>query len=88
METDYCAADVRPTEEEGESSDQDWESVTAEIDWVLSEEQTYRETVRGIRPYIGWSRISISTTHPPQVMTTLLLAKAALHWQHTCELIH
>ena len=42
--------------EEGElSKDQDL-NVT-EPDQALNEEQTYRETVRGIRLYMGWSNI-------------------------------
>ena len=58
METDPTQAlDVRPTKEEGELSEQDKDSVTAELEKVLSEEQTYGETVRGMRSYIGWSHI-------------------------------
>ena len=57
METDPTCADDRPTEEEGELSDQDKDSVTAEMDWVLSEEQTYQKTVRGIWSCMGWSHI-------------------------------
>ena len=39
--------------EEGELSD-DQELTTTELDQALSEEQTYRETMSGIRSYMGW----------------------------------
>ena len=38
-------------------SDQDQDVTVAEPDQSLSEEQTYRETMRGIWPYIGWTHI-------------------------------
>ena len=46
--------------EEGELSDQDLDvtDVTAaNPDQTLSEEQNYRETMRGIRSFMGWSHI-------------------------------
>ena len=43
--------------EEGELSEQD-QDVTATVpDQTLSEEKTYKETMRGIRCYMGWSHI-------------------------------
>ena len=41
--------------EEGELEDQD--CTTIEPDQPISEEQTYRETMSGIRSYMGWSNI-------------------------------
>ena len=41
--------------EEGELSDDP--ELTAEPDLIPSEEQTYRETMKGIREYMGWSDI-------------------------------
>ena len=32
-------------------------SVSADLDHVHSEEPTYQETVRGIRPCMGWNQI-------------------------------
>ena len=45
-------------EEEGELSDPDHNLTVTETDQALSEEQTYRETVRGIRFFMGWTHIS------------------------------
>ena len=42
--------------EEGELSDPDQDPST-DPDQILSEEQTYRETLRGIRSYMGWNQI-------------------------------
>ena len=42
--------------EEGELSDQDPDATT-HPDQTLSEDQTYRESLRGIRSYMGWSHI-------------------------------
>ena len=42
--------------EEGELSD-DQEATGADQDQPLSQEQTYRETMRGIRSFMGWSHI-------------------------------
>ena len=38
-------------------SDQDRDVTVTDPDQSLSEEQTYRETMRGIRSYMGWSHI-------------------------------
>ena len=42
--------------EEGELSDPD-QDPTTDPDQILSEEQNYRETLRGIRSYMGWTQI-------------------------------
>ena len=42
--------------EEGELSD-DQDVTIADPDQAISEEQTYRETMRGIWPYMGWTHI-------------------------------
>ena len=42
--------------EEGKLSDQDPDMAT-DPDQTLSEDQTYRETLRGIRSYMGWTHI-------------------------------
>ena len=42
--------------EEGELSE-DLDLTAIESDEIPSEEQTYRETMRGIRSYMGWSDI-------------------------------
>ena len=44
-------------DEEGELSDPDQDVITADTDQALSEEQTYRETVRDIRSFMGWTHI-------------------------------
>ena len=43
--------------EEGELSDQDPDATPTDPDQTLSEDQNYRETMRGIRSYMGWSHI-------------------------------
>ena len=42
--------------EEGELSDSDQDPAT-DPDQILSEEQTYRETLRGLRSYMSWNQI-------------------------------
>ena len=54
--------------EEGELSDQDPDVTVTDPDQTLSEEQTYRETMRGIQSYMGWS-------HIPDLDTTTLTAE-------------
>ena len=49
--------------EEGEISDQELETSVNDPDLTLSEEQSYRETMSGIRSFMGW-------THIPEVDTT------------------
>ena len=44
--------------EEGEFSDPDPDLTTADTDQAVSEEQTYLETVRGIRSFMSWTRIT------------------------------
>ena len=49
--------------EEGELSDQDPDATVTDPDQTLSEDQNYRETMRGIRSYMGWTDIpDIDTT--------------------------
>ena len=48
--------------EEGEPSDQDLDTATDPVQ-TLSEDQTYRETLWGIRSYMGW-------THIPDIEST------------------
>ena len=43
--------------EEGELSDQDPDAPATDPDQTLSEEQNYRETMRGIRSFMGWTHI-------------------------------
>ena len=43
--------------EEGELSDIEQDLSFTDADQALSEEQNYRETMRGIRSYMGWSHI-------------------------------
>ena len=57
-ESDF--SDGRPVDifvEEGELSNHDPDATVTDPDQTLSEEQNYRETMRGIRSYIGWSHI-------------------------------
>ena len=49
--------------EDGELSDQELEASAADPDLTLSEEQNYRETMSGIRSFMGW-------THIPEMDTT------------------
>ena len=58
MDTDF--SDCPPVDifvEEGELSDQDPDVTATDPDQTLSEEQNYRETMRGIRSFMGWSYI-------------------------------
>ena len=62
MDTDsYSDMSDRPAVdifvEEGELSDQDQDVTAIDLGQTLSEEQTYRDTMRGIRSYMGRSHI-------------------------------
>ena len=60
MDTDTDLSDHPPVDiffEEGELSDQDLEASANDPDLTLSEEQNYRETMSGIRSFMGWSHI-------------------------------
>ena len=57
MDTDSDRPPVDLFVEEGELSDQDLEASVADPDLTLSEEQNYRETMSGIRSFMGWSHI-------------------------------
>ena len=49
--------------DEGELSDNDPDATVTDPDQTLSEDQNYRETMRGIRSYMGWTDIpDIDTT--------------------------
>ena len=50
--------------EEGELSDVEQDLSLTEVDQLLSEEQNYRETMSGVRSFMGW-------THIPEVDSTL-----------------
>ena len=59
-DSDTDISDCPPVDifvEEGELSDQDFEASAADPDLTLSEEQNYRETMSGIRSFMGWSHI-------------------------------
>ena len=47
-----------PVKEEGEVSDLEAEVAPSEEDQLLSKEQSYRGTVRGICSYMGWHHIT------------------------------
>ena len=49
-------------DEEGELSDPDQDLTTADTDQAISEEQTYQETVCGIRSFMGWTHIQDNDT--------------------------
>ena len=62
MDTDIASdsdslPDIADKCEEGELSDLDQDISLTDTDQVLSEEQNYRETMRGIRSYMGWSHV-------------------------------
>ena len=56
-DTDPVNQPTSVLDEEGELSDPDEDLTTADTDQALSEEQTYRETVRGIRSFMGWIHV-------------------------------
>ena len=59
-ESDTDLSDRPPVDlfvEDRELSDQDPETPATDPDLTLSEEQTYRETMSGIRSFMGWSHI-------------------------------
>ena len=59
IQTDSFTSDQPPMDlfaEEGELSD-DQELTITDTDQSLSEGDTYRETMRGIRSYMGWTHI-------------------------------
>ena len=56
-DSDFSDRPVDIFNEEGELSDQDPDATASDPDQTLSEEQTYRETMRGIRSFMGWTRI-------------------------------
>ena len=60
--------DLSVKSEEGELSDLDPDNSLSDVDQAPSEEQTYRETMRGIRAYMNWN-------HIPDLDTTLASAE-------------
>ena len=65
METDPSLTLGQQTEEEGELSDHNKDSIVANQDLMFSEEQSYRETVRGIRSYMAGVTYQILSLHIP-----------------------
>ena len=62
MDTDIASdsdslPDIADKCEEGELSDLDQDISLTDADQALSEEQNYRESMRGIRLYMGWSHV-------------------------------
>ena len=62
MDTDIASdsdalPDIADKCEEGELSDLDQDISLTDADQALSEEQNYRETMRGIRSYMGWLHV-------------------------------
>ena len=60
MDSDSDFSDQPPVDifvEEGELSDKDPDATATDPDQTLSEEQNYRETMRGIRSFMGWTHI-------------------------------
>ena len=63
--TDSESLPVRMSKtEEGELSDFEQDTSLTEADQMLSEEQNYRETMSGVRSFMGW-------THIPEVDSAL-----------------
>ena len=59
-DSDTDTSDCPPVDlfvEEGELSEPDLENSAADPDLTLSEEQNYRETMSGIRSFMGWNHI-------------------------------
>ena len=59
-DSDFDFSDRPPVDifvEEGELSDQDPDAAATDPDQTLSEDQNYRETMRGIRSFMGWTHI-------------------------------
>ena len=58
---------AHPMEEEGEVSDQDIVVPEREMDQLVSEEQTHRETIRAVSSFVGWKHVpeieSSSSSH-------------------------
>ena len=70
MDTDIASdsdslPDIADNCEERELSNLDHDISLNETDQALSEEQNYRETMHGIRLYMGWSHVSdVDSTLP------------------------
>ena len=53
----YRSSPAQPIEEEGEVSDQDTAMPEQELDQQLSDEENYRDTIRGVRSFMGWHQV-------------------------------
>ena len=69
---------------EGELSDEQDATIT-DPDQSLSEEQSYRETMRGIRSFMGWTHISQTLTLVLQSQRTILLPIINFNNQEKCR---
>ena len=56
-EFDEPTSPDNPVEVEGEASDQEAGALTQESDQQISEKQSYRETVWGVRCCMGWNQV-------------------------------
>ena len=54
---DKSTSPANLVKEEGEVSDQESGALTQESDHQISEEQSYRESVREVRSFIGWNQV-------------------------------
>ena len=73
MDTNTDLSDRPPVDifvEEGELSDQEHDNTAADPDQTLSEDQNYRETMRGIRSFMGWTHIPDMDTAASRDITT------------------
>ena len=69
--------------EEGELSD----NPELELEQTVSEEQTYRETMRGIRSYMGWSHVpDVDSSNPSD--DNLCRAQSSSTQQSVCPDAH
>ena len=74
--------------EEGELSDGHEVSFT-DPDQSLSEEQSYRETMRGIRSYMGWTHIpDVDSGAKTSDDNPVAGPKLQAHWQSICQSPH
>ena len=73
-------------EEERELSDPEHDLTATETDQTLSEEQSYRETLRGIRSFMDWTHILDVDTSSSSAYDNLFTApKTAATRQDQCE---
>ena len=53
----YLSSPAQLMEEKGKVSDQDTAMPEQELDQQLSDEQNYRETIKGVRSFMGWHQL-------------------------------